>query len=77
MASALDLAIKDLEEKMSLQGTKDQPKENTPGWFLLRAQSLGHALLLQMRKDGYEVNPKAAEVCYKIALKKVKGNDQS
>lgn len=51
---SLERAIATLEAEVAgfKQGTPDQPREGTEGWYVLRAKSLGLSLLKRMRKIG-------------------------
>lgn len=63
----LQSAISLLQEEFDSygQGTPEQPKEGTSGWFLLRAHSLGLSYL--KRLDGLQIDgdPAAAERLYR------------
>lgn len=63
MATPLDAAIAVLEEEIASfqQGTKDQPKEKTTDWFLLRAKSLGLSSLKTMAARQLADDPVGAE----------------
>ncbi len=71
-AISLERAIATVEGELTALGlgTKDQPKEGTEGWYLLRAKSLGLSFLRQIRQ--VESNPAALERHFKKATLEVK-----
>lgn len=72
MSTALDLAIKRLEDQLASQGTKDQPKEGTPEWFVFRSTAVGLTFLRKLKAEGHEGNSQACNLSYKLAISRVK-----
>lgn len=72
----IDDAIALLEAEVAAfgQGTKDQPQEGTPEFFILRAKSIGLSMLKQMRVNGID-SPARVESFYKASLKHAKIGD--
>ena len=60
---AIDVAIGMLEEEIlsSGHGTKQQPKDGTAEWFILRARSLGLSHLRRMKQLGAHLDAGSAE----------------
>lgn len=74
---SLDAAIKVLEEEVAAfqQGTKDQPKEGSVDWFLLRARALSLSHLKRMQQLNLQGDAAAAERHYRNCSNLVKGAD--
>lgn len=73
--AALDSAINVLQAEIDAckQGTPDQPPEDSPEWFRLRALACGLSLLKQMRQVE-ATSPAAAESFYRGASKALKAS---
>lgn len=77
MPTPLEAAIAVLEAEVAgfQQGTKDQPKEKTTDWFLLRAYGLGLSCLRALKARALEDDPPGAERFYRNASKGMKAPD--
>ena len=76
---AIESAIAQLETEIAgfKQGTKDQPKEGSGAWFMLRALSAGLVLLRVMQQRGVANDPAAAESFFRLYTKEAKTSDGS
>lgn len=74
--SDLSLAIQELQAEVDAfgQGTKTQPKEGSPEWYILRAKSCGLSMLKVMEKHCLPTI-KAQDTYYKAATKYLKLED--
>lgn len=72
----IDDAIAILEAEVAAfgQGTKDQPAEGTPEFFILRAKSVGLSMLRSMQARGLD-SPSRVESFYKATLRSAKIGD--
>ncbi len=72
----LQRAIDQLAEEVAAfkQGTADQPKENSPEWYLLRAKSLGLSHLKLMKQLGTD-DAGQIEQFHRQASRKLKHED--
>lgn len=64
---SVESAIAQLEVEIGAfkHGTKDQPKENTGAWFMLRALSAGLTMLKTMQQLHKDGDPSAAEAFFR------------
>ena len=72
----LDQAIGILDAEIAefKHGTKEQPREHTPEWYVLRAKSLGMTYLLRVRQQELHQHQdlSAAERYYRVCAKQFK-----
>lgn len=68
---SLSLALEQLQAEVDsfLQGTKQQPREGTADWFLLRAKSIGLSYLRSIEKQKLDqpASARAADRVYKVS----------
>ena len=71
---SLEAAIRILQAEVTAfgQGTKTQPAEGSPEWFLLRAKVCGLTLLKKMQQLELDKSPKGADILYKKYSREVK-----
>lgn len=71
---SLDKAIELLETEISAlgQGKKDQPKEGTPEWYVLRAKGVGLTFLRHAKANGRDASNPEFQRFYRKFSKEVK-----
>lgn len=77
MAHPCEAAITMLEAELApfAQGSKQQPKDGTPEWFLLRAKAHGLTLLKRMVQLGVHESPKSSELFARSVGRFLKADD--
>lgn len=73
---SIESAVAQLEVEIASfkQGTKDQPKEGSGAWFMLRALSVGLTMLRTMQAKSVSNDPAAAEALFRQFMRDVKAS---
>lgn len=71
---SVDAAIAQLETEVAAfkQGSKDQPKDGSAAWFMLRGLSAGLLMLKQMKLHGVANDPSQADRFFNNYTKQLK-----